>query len=61
MAEGSLPACAIVHDVVGYEPTGLALTAKALTAGFPCQVWAPSQVSVAAIDHMIVFLMQENI
>jgi len=38
MAEGALPACPIIEDVVGFQPEGQVLTAKAVTAGFPCQV-----------------------
>lgn len=37
MAEGALPACPIIEDVVGFQPEGQVLTAKAVTAGFPCQ------------------------
>ena len=40
MAEGSLPSCTIIDDVVDYRPSGAALEAAALTAGFPCQAWS---------------------
>ena len=38
MQDGCLPTCDIVKDIVGFSPTGAALQAEALTAGFPCQV-----------------------
>lgn len=37
MAEGSLPTCPLVCDVVGYNPSGPACKADAVVAGFPCQ------------------------
>lgn len=37
MDDNSLPKCDIIRDVVGYKPSGPALKAEALTAGFPCQ------------------------
>ena len=37
MMEGELPRCEIFEDVVQYSPSGGALLAEALLAGFPCQ------------------------
>lgn len=39
MADGSMPPCTIVDDVVNYESQGAAKEALALTAGFPCQAY----------------------
>lgn len=52
MQDKCLPTCDVFADVRSYEPSGEALYAEALTAGWPCQVHA-SVWAVAFVTFLL--------